>query len=25
MKMIEEIHGIFWATKNRKVEWYTAA
>jgi nickel superoxide dismutase len=24
LKMIEEIHGIFWATKNRKVEWYTA-
>ncbi|MBU1920949.1 superoxide dismutase, Ni [bacterium] len=25
LKMIEEINGIFWATKNRKVEWYTAA
>jgi nickel superoxide dismutase len=24
LEMIKEIHGIFWATKNRKVEWYTA-
>jgi nickel superoxide dismutase len=24
MKAIEEIHGIFWKTKNRQVAWYTA-
>ena len=24
LTMIKEIHEIFWATKNRKVEWYTA-
>jgi nickel superoxide dismutase len=25
MATIQKIHGIFWATKNRKVEWYTAS
>jgi nickel superoxide dismutase len=25
MAAIENIHNIFWATKNRKVAWYTAA
>ena len=24
LEMIKEIHEIFWATKDRKVEWYTA-
>jgi len=24
LTMIQEIHEIFWATKNRKIEWYTA-
>ena len=24
MAAIEEIHGIFWATKDRDVAWYTA-
>ena len=25
MAAIQQIHEIFWATKNRKVEWYTAS
>jgi nickel superoxide dismutase len=25
MAAIENIHNIFWATKNRKVDWYTAS
>jgi nickel superoxide dismutase len=24
LEMIKEIHDLFWATKNRKVDWYTA-
>lgn len=25
MAAIKDIHEVFWATKNRKIEWYTAA
>ncbi len=25
MKAVKEVHEIFWATKDRKVEWYTAS
>jgi len=25
MEAIKEIHGIFWTSKNRKVEWFTAS